>query len=671
MSSQGTFTEASVDYDLKGVIESLKLSVLAQVGEKDSIGSLREKTKKFTGPGYTPAEQGKISVGIVGAGVAGLFAALRFDWLNCHDELKGKGLNISYDILEAAGAERLGGHLYTHRFSDEEHDYYDVGAMRFQNNTIMKTSASLMRQTGKALADTLPRTFQLFQTLRKKADDPYDVNKGLPENSQIPPELLKTNPSDLVSAALKVFTGVAKEKFKAAIAEEEEGEKQAFKSAGKDEKRGVRGPASQELWDLLMRADHMSVRQFLGSGQKKEIGKGPRLPVEDDFPLGPGYNYNTIEWLETTTYGTGWYGQSLTECVLEELYFHTPDMDDDPTTKDIQYWWCIDGGAQEIAKRMAMKVRERIEYNTKVQSIDAQVQLRRERKAGQYTPMKIKTTITDPKTKKVETKDREYFAIFNSTTLAALQRMELSDAGLSWVGMKFRTAWWQTDPFNIAKCGVSRTDLSLRVCVYPSYNMKSNEGEDKWDPEKPAVLLCSYTWGQDAQRIGSLCSNNTTQDDAELKLLIIHDPARLHGRKERQLYLVGEAASSHHAWIVGALESVIRAVYVMFQGLQNGNEKFEAYDIVLKLLRTGPDNGKNVSQPLKKNGDMPTGLPFHPLPEEMPTRQFHRTKDKDLTASTEKEANEEGVDMTYGAALAVLSLIESFYELGVDKNDTY
>ncbi|RKK12229.1 hypothetical protein BFJ65_g14094 [Fusarium oxysporum f. sp. cepae] len=109
----------------------------------------------------------------------------------------------------------------------------------------------------------------------------------------------------------------------------------------------------------------------------------------------------------------------------------------------------------------------------------------------------------------------------------------------------------------------------------------------------------------------------------------------------------------------------------MFQGLQNGNEKFEAYDIVLKLLRTGPDNGKNVSEPLKKDGDMPTGLPFHPLPEEMPTRQFYTTKDKDLTASPEKEANEEGVDMTYGAALAVLSLIESFYELGVDKNDTY
>ncbi|RKK98495.1 hypothetical protein BFJ68_g13570 [Fusarium oxysporum] len=46
--------------------------------------------------------------------------------------------------------------------------------------------------------------------------------------------LLKTNPSDLVSAALKVFTDVAKEKFKAAIAKEEEEEKKALKSTVED-----------------------------------------------------------------------------------------------------------------------------------------------------------------------------------------------------------------------------------------------------------------------------------------------------------------------------------------------------------------------------------------------------------------------------------------------------
>ncbi|KAF5978870.1 amino-acid oxidase [Fusarium coicis] len=538
---------------------------------------------------------------------------------------------------------------------------------------------------------------------KESSNDPYQVNESLPANGKIRPErLLKTNPSELVRTAPKVLIKVAKERFKAAIAEKQEEEKQGFKSVGEDGECRPRGPASQK-------------------GQPRKEGEEPEPPAEDEFHQGPGFDYNTIEYLETMTYGKGWYDQSVTECVLEELDFHTPDMDDDPATKDIQYWWCIDGGARKIVKRMALKIKKRIEYNTKVQSIDAQVPLRRERKAGTYTPMKIKTTRTDPKTKKVETKDREYFAIFNSTTLGAFQRMELSDAGLSWgtkqairalgygasskVGMKFRTAWWQTPPFNIGKGGISRTDLPLRVCVYPSYNIKSNEGEYKWDSTKPAVLLCSYTWSQDAQHIGALCSNNTTQDDAELKRLIIHDLARLHARRERPFeemmkfleeqyidhhgydwyrdkhmsgafaYLgpgqFSKAASSHHTWIVGALESVVRAVYVMFQGLQNGNENFEAYGIVLKLLRTGSDSDKNASLPLKKDGEMPSGLPFHPLPEEMPTRQFWTTKDQELTACPEKEANGEHVDMTYGAALAVLSLIESFYELGVDKKDTY
>ncbi|CEI63518.1 hypothetical protein FVEN_g6649 [Fusarium venenatum] len=707
--------QAIMDYDLKGVVERLKLSVPDKFDEQESIGSLREKTKKYTGPGYIPEEAGNISVGIVGAGVAGLFSALLFDWLNENPKLKGKGLKINYDILEAAGAERLGGRLYTHHFSDEEHDYYDVGAMRFPNNTIMTSKPGLIPYYLKDDLDVCPAYISDITTRgnvwdpEKHPNDPYKVNKGLPGKGKIPKCLLETNPGDLVSAALKVFTDVAKKSFEAAIAEEkkeEEEKKEGIKSAKNNE--DVRGPAAQKLWELLMRADHMSVRQLLSSG-------------------------------------TGWYDQSLTECVLEELDFHTPDMDDNLDTKKIQYWWCVDGGAQETAKRMAIKAKKRIEYNTKVQSIDAQVPLRRERKgkAGKYTAMKIKTTRTDPKTKKVETKDREYFAIFNSTTLGALQRMELRDAGLSWgtkqairalgygasakVGMKFRTAWWQKAPFNIARGGISRTGLPLRVCVYPSYNIEANEGKDKWDPEKPAVLLCSYTWGQDAQRLGSLCSNNTTQNDEELKRVIIHDLARLHARDELedytfdkmvklleeqyidhhgydwyrdqhmsgafayfgpgrfsnmwqeiikpnalgQLYLVGEAASSHHAWIAGALESVVRAVYVMFQNLQNGNDTFEAYGIVLDLLSTEPGDDKNETQPLKKHGDMPSGLPFHPLPEEMPVRQLRTSKEKNLTGSPEEEADKENTDMTYGAALAVLGLIEGFYELGVDQNDQY
>ncbi|KAM0343745.1 hypothetical protein ACHAPU_008171 [Fusarium lateritium] len=746
--------QATMAYDLKGTIDLVKESV-PEISAGITIGELSEKTKDITGEGFIPKAKGKIDVGIVGAGVAGMFAALLFDWLNDHPKLKGKNLKINYDILEAAGAQRLGGRLYTHHFSNEEHDYYDVGAMRFPNNSIMRRQVDTMTKTdceswltrGAELSscDKLDVCPSYFNDVSKRGNiwadkyhpnDPYKINKGLPPNGQIPKDLLKKDPSSLVGAALDVFMEEVKQRFDDTIKEQkQDGEKSQVKNDTDITK-------SQILWQLLMKADHMSVRQFLGSGQKKEVDYRNAHPKEDfDFPLGPGYNFNTIEWLETATYGTGWYDQSLTECVLEELDFHTDDMDNNPATKNIQYWWCIDGGAQEIARKMATKAKKRVEFNTRVQSIDAQVPLRRERRPDEYTGMKIKTTRIDPKTNKVENKEREYFAIFNSTTLAALQRMELRDAGLSWgtkqairalgygssskVGMKFRTAWWQKEPFNIKQGGVSRTDLPLRVCVYPSYNIEANEG-DKWDPEKPAVLLCSYTWGQDAQRIGSLCSRDTPNNEEELKRLIIHDLARLHARKEYpfkklvkfldeqyvdhhgydwyrdqhmsgafayfgpgqfsnmwqeiikpnsfgQLYLVGEASSSHHAWIVGALESVIRAVYVMFQGLQNGDKDFEAYRIVLDLLRRAPtdqgeewDGKEDILEPLKRGGAMPTGLPFHPLPEEMPTTQKD-TENKPLTDFPDDEAGKE-FEMSYGAALAVLSVIESFFELGLDKS---
>ena len=49
---------------------------------------------------------------------------------------------LSYEILEAD--KRFGGRVYTHRFSNAkdaknpDHDYYDVGAMRFPKTDIME-----------------------------------------------------------------------------------------------------------------------------------------------------------------------------------------------------------------------------------------------------------------------------------------------------------------------------------------------------------------------------------------------------------------------------------------------------------------------------------------------------------------------------------------------------
>lgn len=68
-----------------------------------------------------------LKVGIIGAGMAGLYTAYILDTLNIP--------RISYEILEAAG--RPGGRCLTHRFSEDLWDYYDVGAMRFPHNHTM------------------------------------------------------------------------------------------------------------------------------------------------------------------------------------------------------------------------------------------------------------------------------------------------------------------------------------------------------------------------------------------------------------------------------------------------------------------------------------------------------------------------------------------------------
>lgn len=75
-------------------------------------------------------------MGIVGDGVSRLFTAMISDKLN--KQSKGT-FKITYDILEAIGPKRLGGRLYTHKFTEKprEHQCYDVGAMRFPNKEIM------------------------------------------------------------------------------------------------------------------------------------------------------------------------------------------------------------------------------------------------------------------------------------------------------------------------------------------------------------------------------------------------------------------------------------------------------------------------------------------------------------------------------------------------------
>lgn len=99
-----------------------------------SLPNLQNGEKPHTWP---PLEKKPVlfHVGIIGAGMAGLYTAMIL-----------KSLNISYEVLEAS--HRIGGRVYTPRFSNNPGDYYDAGAMRFPDNPIMARTFHLFNRLG-------------------------------------------------------------------------------------------------------------------------------------------------------------------------------------------------------------------------------------------------------------------------------------------------------------------------------------------------------------------------------------------------------------------------------------------------------------------------------------------------------------------------------------------
>ena len=244
--------------------------------------------------------------------------------------------------------------------------------------------------------------------------------------------------------------------------------------------------------------------------------------------------------------------------------------------------------------------------------------LRTKPQTGKRVTRMVKDTVSMLVSVEGESEDRQYDTVFCTPTLGCMQKMDLTGAQLNWgqktairglsygpstkVAIKFSRPWWITD-CGITSAGVGSTDELIRTCVYPSYNLDDGD-------QNPAVLLCSYSWRQDSLRIGSLVHSDSPRGEGELKELLLQGLARLHnisldvirplyvthhawnwhqdpntmgafaafGPAEFStlypylsrpagrglLHFAGEATSTHHAWIVGALESGYRAVSAFF-----------------------------------------------------------------------------------------------------------
>lgn len=479
---------------------------------------------------------------IVGAGVAGLYIAMILD-----------SLKISYDILEA-NPNRVGGRCYTYRFSEEPHDYYDIGAMRYPKIPTMQRTFDLFELTKMPLIPYYldgPANPKLFNDrfFTHGVIDPYHVSRR--NGGGVPDDVV-----DNVDKLLNDAFGPYKDEL------------------AKDFNKG---------FDNLMTVDDYSTREFLRRG-------GP------DGTL-PKYDFFAIQWMETQGTSTNLFDQAFSESVMDSFDFENP-------TRDVE-WFCIEGGTSLLTDAMQASLSTKVETGKRVEVIS------------------INWTSHDDGNMSVkcagETEARTgYSTVFSTTTLGCLGRMDLRSLELHpsqkdairalhydesvKVALKFSYPWWIVD-CGITEGGVASTDLPLRTCVYPSYNLHDGK-------ENPAVLLASYTWAQDATRVGSLVNNRASPaGEEELVELILRDLALLHAETisydkiraaftgvhhayswpqdpntagafalfgpgqfsnlypyltrpaaDSKFHIVGEASSAHHAWIVGALDSAVAAV---------------------------------------------------------------------------------------------------------------
>ncbi|KAF9875231.1 l-amino acid oxidase [Colletotrichum karsti] len=521
-----------------------------------------------------------MKVGIIGGGAAGLYAGILLD-----------SLGIDYDIHEVS--DRIGGRIYTYHFDKETwdnstpadgayYDYYDVGAMRFppmpyMDRIIGNKSWSLIPYINERVSQRdqvvkkhyifkTENTFRRFNDITALIQDPASAS---PSRYDIPifNSTFETQSAwDVWSNQVEMLTDALSMDF----------------STG---------------FNKLMEYDSMTTREFL---------------------LNRSFTNPEIDWLETVNDATGHYDMySMSQAVLEQWIF---------ASADINNWSLINGGMDMLTKGMTLIAKNKPILNNRVTDI---------KKNSDGT---LKLTVNG-------TQDTNYAHVISTVPLGALQIINMTELDLSYsqksairtlqydpsmkIGLKFKSRWWEklsTGPF---QGGQSFTDLPIRRAVYPSYGI---------DVENPAaVMIASYVWGQDSSRLGSYLNphNPTTQAPYQpesvntLIDLTLRDLAVLNGVSQEfilsqyegyhaydwygsgystgafaifgpgqfssvlpwlmmpaadgHMHFAGEALSSGHAWIIGAVNSAWRSVFEILstEGLEDKKKEFiEKWNVI-------------------------------------------------------------------------------------------
>ncbi len=521
-------------------------------------------------------KQSDLNIGIVGGGMAGMYASLLLS-----------ELGIGSHIFEASEG-RLGGRVFTKYFNDNlPHQYAELGAMRFPHNELQSRLFSFWDYLNK----TAPKT-EGAREIDKIPYILYDKSTDMGEGNLLCFNEMKpvTRNEALADNSLlgfdTFFEGPEYDYFK-----DENGE---LKSASTlldnviDPFLDILEEDSiYKAWEEILKYNAFSARGYL-----QQFGDGKR-----PYPIA------IVDYMETVLTYTGVYDLSFIELILDSYSFDSTEE-----------WSAMNGGTSRVTEEMY----NRIPAN----------QFQTSSKVVKLTEEDGKATVhyENPKfqTEEKKTFDRVIVTLpfamlrfvdtpsdWSPEKYQAIRSLKMTNAVK--VALGFKSRFWEKDGkySKGMKGGQSNTDLPSRSIVYPSFGL---------DQPGPAYLLSSYSWQDDADKFTHL----TKEEAFEATL---NDVVKIHGEIARKEYLgsadsivwnrdrlagggfeffaagqfgqmfldarqpegafnfAGEHLDMVHYWIAGSYNSAFRTVWEIL--IQEGIETDENLKILFNSLGGG------------------------------------------------------------------------------------
>ena len=489
-----------------------------------------------TGPMPT-TQSASLSVGIIGAGMAGLYSALLL-------QQHVPGVNLK--LFEAS--DRVGGRVFTHKFSTESHQYYDTGAMRIPD------------------VESHKPVFMLVEHLNREIpEDPVSMKEYFNWHSQGNRVLVnntKKNDGYVMSA------------------------KYASKHCSELGFPPEANITNTDTADRLLQDALAPVLEDLKKDFDSALEKYSQVSFYDYLSKHLGWNRQMINYIEIMSGATNEFRRGL----IDELFCLR--MFD-----NVSSWKTIEGGMSklpDLCARVLAKKNVPILLNSKVESITQQDD-RSSVRVG-YTSSGSKLiyesfdaiilAIPPPCIRMIP--EKPYWGPEREHALRAAYFEPASTMGL-----RFHTRFWERSDLQLPAShgGRSITDLPIRRALYPTHGIgDSGKG-----------VLCIYNVDNDTRHFSLLtkveriklalqnlqvlypevdiaqeyAGGNNSGDSKFVEETFIKDwPVAAmfyhpgdylslyqnNVRPEGSIYFAGVHLSPHFVWIVGALESAKRAV---------------------------------------------------------------------------------------------------------------